>query len=161
LSLEQIKFVVFDFDGVFTDNRVLVDQNGVESVICCRADGFGLDRLRELEIGMIILSTETNPVVAARASKLKLECKHGEADKLAALQKLLIERNILPESVAYLGNDINDIECMEFVGTAVAVADAFPEVKIKSDLVLETAGGHGAVREFCDRLYRERTKKCS
>jgi YrbI family 3-deoxy-D-manno-octulosonate 8-phosphate phosphatase len=151
--LKSIEFIVFDFDGVFTDNRVLVLEDGTEGVMCSRSDGLGLSRLRKLGIDMMIMSTEKNPVVAARARKLKLDCVHGVDDKLAELKRQLEDRGYSADKTAFVGNDINDKDCLHFVGLGVVVADAWPEVSAIADLVLERDGGDGAVREFCDAIW--------
>lgn len=154
--LKNIRFVVFDFDGVFTDNKVIVSEDGKESVVCDRADGFGLKMLRDARIDALILSTETNPVVRFRAQKLKIECHHGCEDKLEFLKKLFAEKGVSLAETAFVGNDINDVACMRAVSLPVAVADAYPEALAVAKLVLKRNGGHGAVREFCEMLVRSR-----
>jgi YrbI family 3-deoxy-D-manno-octulosonate 8-phosphate phosphatase len=144
--------VVFDFDGVFTDNRVWVAAGGHEWVACSRSDGIGLQALRDLGVPMMVLSTEPNPVVADRCRKLALPCEHGVADKGARLRALLAERNIDAAHVVYVGNDINDLDCLRTVGCPVVVADAHPAVRSVARIVLTERGGLGAVRELCDRL---------
>jgi YrbI family 3-deoxy-D-manno-octulosonate 8-phosphate phosphatase len=150
---ERVELVVFDFDGVMTDNRVWVDEDGREMVAANRSDSLGLSRMRRSGIEAFVLSREINPVVAARCRKLNLPYIQGETDKANALQALLIERKIDPAQVVYVGNDINDLPCFPIVGCAVAVADALPEVCEQADLVLQERGGHGAVREICDLIY--------
>lgn len=154
--IRELKLVVFDFDGVFTDNRVLVGEDGKESVLCNRSDGLGLRRLESVGVSALILSTEENPVVAARAKKLRIECRHGCSDKLEVLNRILEQRGLVPRQVAYVGNDINDASCLRHVGLPVVVADAWPEVKPLALVVLERSGGEGAVREFCDRVWAAR-----
>jgi N-acylneuraminate cytidylyltransferase len=149
---EAPRLVVFDFDGVMSDNRVWVGGGGEELVACNRSDGLGLAMLRSLGLDLLVLSTETNPVVGARCRKLALPCEQGIADKAARLRSLLLERSIPASDVIYVGNDINDLACMRLVGCGVAVADAHPDVLRAADLTLTCAGGHGAVRELCDRL---------
>ena len=144
--------VVFDFDGVMTDDRVWVDQDGRELVAAHRGDGMGIAMLRRAGIPAVVLSTETNPVVAARCRKLQLPAIQGQQDKAAALRALLAERQLDPARVVYLGNDLNDLPCFPLVGCAVAVADAHPAVLRAADLTLSHAGGQGAVRELCERL---------
>jgi YrbI family 3-deoxy-D-manno-octulosonate 8-phosphate phosphatase len=144
--------VVFDFDGVMTNNRVLTDQDGGELVACDRSDGLGLAALRATGIPILVLSTEENPVVLARCAKLKLPCLHGQADKAKALGQWLDENQLNPAKTIYLGNDRNDSGCMELVGCPVAVADAYPEALQRALIVLEGKGGEGAVRELCDFL---------
>ena len=146
------KLIVFDFDGVFTDNRVLVHQDGSEAVWCSRADGLGIARLSEKRIPMIVLSTEENPVVSARCKKLGLTCYQGIADKYQTLKRIVRKKGIHPKEVLYVGNDINDLKCMEWVGYGVAVKDAYPLVLAKAKRVLERKGGRGAVRELCDLI---------
>ncbi|MDA1093225.1 MAG: HAD hydrolase family protein [Acidobacteria bacterium] len=151
--LRAVTFVVFDFDGVFTDNRVLVDQDGKEAVFCSRADGLGLQALCRLGIGSLVLSTETNPVVSARAAKLGIDCVQGLGDtKWAALSQILSDRALDPDHVAYVGNDINDLDCLRHVGVSICVADAYPAALEVARYVTTRLGGMGAVREVCDLL---------
>lgn len=154
--LAGVQFVVFDFDGVFTDNRVLVGEDGREAVFCSRADGLGLETLTRTGLPSMILSTERNGIVKARADKLKLECIHGCRDKWAELQRILSSRGIPASAVAFVGNDINDRECLRHVGVPICVADAHPDVKPLAKLITRQPGGHGAVREICDLLVQMR-----
>ncbi len=150
----KVALVVFDFDGVMTDDRVWVDQDGRESVAAHRGDGMGIALLRKASIPAVVLSTEPNPVVAARCKKLQLPVQQDTQDKAEALQKLLAERQVDPAQAVYLGNDINDLPCFPLVGCAVVVADAHPAAKAAADLALEHNGGHGAVRELVDMILR-------
>jgi N-acylneuraminate cytidylyltransferase len=151
---EQVDLLVMDFDGVMTDDRVWVDQEGHESVAAYRRDGMGIAALHRAGIQMVVLSTEPNPVVAARCRKLNLPVVQGLSDKTTALQGLLQERHLDPAHVVYLGNDVNDLPCFPLVGCAVVVADAHPDVLSWADLVLSHPGGHGAVRELADLILR-------
>lgn len=146
------KLVVLDFDGVLTDNRVWVTESGSEAVACDRGDGMGLAMLRARGVEVVVLSTEQNPVVAARCRKLGIPCQQGVDDKAAALRMLAAQRGMDLTEVIYLGNDVNDLECLRLAGCGVAVADAHPTVLAAADLVLKRPGGHGAVRELCDLL---------
>lgn len=146
--------IVFDFDGVFTDNRVFVLQDGREAVVCDRGDGWGVECARRLNLPMLVLSTETNPVVAVRCAKLRLECRQGVARKWPVLQEWLLARGLDPARVVYVGNDTNDLECMAGVGCAVAVADAYPAVQAAARIVLAAPGGRGAVRELLGLVER-------
>jgi 3-deoxy-D-manno-octulosonate 8-phosphate phosphatase (KDO 8-P phosphatase) len=158
----DIHTVVFDFDGVFTDNKVWVDQNGNESVRCDRGDGFAFDLVRALkrknkfDIDFFILSKEKNPVVLMRAKKLNLECKYGVNDKLKFMQEYLLSK--LPKSInpfdglIVLGNDLNDLPLMRKAGFSVAPNDAHYKVKEISHLVLQQNGGEGVVRAFIEKL---------
>jgi D-sedoheptulose 7-phosphate isomerase len=155
-SMNDISLIVFDFDGVMTDNRVRVHQSGDEAVWCHRGDGLGVARLREAAFDVIVLSTETNPVVAARCRKLKIQAIQSCDDKLSALQQFAAERNVSAGQIAYVGNDINDLACMEWVGWPIAVADAVPSVRAVAKWVTKLPGGSGAVREVADRLVAAR-----
>ncbi len=148
----QVDLVVFDFDGVFTDNTAFVDQDGVESVRVHRGDGMGIELLREAGVDMFVLSTEPNPVVAARCRKLKLPYLHGVGRKGEALAGILAERGADPSRTIYVGNDVNDLPCFPLVGCALVVTDAHPAALAQADLVLARRGGDGAVREVCDRI---------
>lgn len=154
--LVGIDLIAFDFDGVFTDNTVIVSQDGGESVRCWRSDGLGLSRLRAVGVAAFILSTEANPVVSARAAKLKLPCKQNLADKAAAIRETCSEHGIALERTMFVGNDINDIPAFEIVGLPVAVADAYPEVLPHVRYQTQKPGGYGAVREICDMVYHAR-----
>ena len=149
---ERISLVVFDFDGVFTDNRVYTSQDGVEMVVSNRADSLGLDSLRVLGLPMVILSTEGNEVVAARGRKLKLAVHQACDDKAAWLSAHLAERGFDPATVVYIGNDLNDSAAMRLVGCSVAPADAHVEIRKLASFVLTRNGGQGAVRELCDLI---------
>jgi N-acylneuraminate cytidylyltransferase len=149
---QHVQLVIFDFDGVMTDDRVWVDETGHEQVAASRRDGIGLALLRKAGFEALVLSTEINPVVSARCAKLGLPVVQGVENKAVVLKAFLSERKIDPRQVIYLGNDINDVPCFEMVGCAVVVADAHPSARRKADLVLQTNGGHGAVRELCDLL---------
>jgi YrbI family 3-deoxy-D-manno-octulosonate 8-phosphate phosphatase len=147
-----VRMIVFDFDGVFTDNRVTVAADGTESVVCHRADGAGIAELREAGIAAAVLSAETSGVVAARCRKLALPFVQGVRDKGPAFAALVAQHGFRPQEVAYVGNDRADLPCFERAGLAVAVADALPEVRRAAHVVLSMAGGQGAVREACDAL---------
>jgi YrbI family 3-deoxy-D-manno-octulosonate 8-phosphate phosphatase len=144
--------LVLDFDGVFTNNKVIVFQDGREAVLCDRSDGWGIEQLKKNGLEVLVLSTETNPVVQARADKLGIPCLHGIKEKGVVLQDWMEKHNINPSQVIYVGNDVNDLTSMALVGCAIAVADAHPEVIEAADLILERNGGEGAIREVCDLI---------
>jgi N-acylneuraminate cytidylyltransferase len=158
---ETIKLIVSDFDGVISDGRVWTDQDGRETVVASRSDSMRVRELRERGIGVIILSSETNPVVQARAEKMGVEAVQGISlrDKGEALKKLLASKKIDPSEAIYIGNDFNDLPCFEVAGWAVAVADAYPEVIRAADHVLKTPGGQGALRELCDMVLHKSSAK--
>lgn len=150
----SVKLIVCDFDGVITDNRVWTDENGRESVAALRSDSMRVRDLRERGVEVMILSSEPNPVVKARAEKMGVEAIHGIdlRGKGEALKKLLAEKNVDAANVIYIGNDLNDLPCFEIAGWAVAVADAYPEARQAADYVTNKPGGHGAVREVCEMV---------
>lgn len=152
--LDQIvvKALVMDFDGVMTDNTVEVDAAGRESVLCSRSDGMGLRLLKEHPVKIAVISTENNPVVSARCAKLQIECIQGVERKEAAFDRWCADNSLLPSQVLFVGNDVNDLACMEQAGIAAAPADAHPDLRIANAVWLNHRGGHGAVREVCDAL---------
>jgi N-acylneuraminate cytidylyltransferase len=125
-KLKGVELLVLDFDGVLTDNHVLVSQDGKESIVCHRGDGLGIP------------------------------CFQNAADKLSVLKQAAKAHNVDLDKVAYVGNDVNDIACIEAVGVGVAVADAHPMVIAVADIVTQAAGGSGAVREICDLILKSR-----
>lgn len=151
-SFRAVKLVVFDFDGVFTDNTVYVSQDGVETVRCWRSDGLGLAKLKQAGIPTAIVSTETNPVVAARSRKLAMRCIQGCDDKLAAVRALADEHGLTLADVAFVGNDINDLACLQSVGLPIVVQDAHADVLGVAAYRTSAPGGRGAVREVCDAI---------
>ena len=153
-TLEAIRLVAFDFDGVFTNNMVYVLENGPEAVRCFRGDGIGLRKLERMGIETIIISTETNPVVSARSRKLGIRCVQGCEDKRAALETIIQEMGLSLTQVAFVGNDINDLPCLTCVGLPIVVQDAHPDVIPHARYQTRARGGHGAVREICDLFER-------
>jgi N-acylneuraminate cytidylyltransferase len=149
---EKVQLLVLDFDGVLTDNRVWVDQDGREMVAANRSDSLWLNMLREKGIQVFVISKETNPVVATRCRKMDVPCIQGEDDKETALKKLLAGGGFDPAHTVYCGNDENDLPCFPLVGWAVAVADSVPNVLRQADFVLSRPGGHAAVRELCELI---------
>ncbi len=148
----SVRLVVSDFDGVMTDNRVTLLEDGREAVTCSRADGMGCDLLRQAGIQVVILSTERNPVVTARADKLGIGAIQGCDDKGAAMRELLSERGLTRDQVAYVGNDVNDLPAFAEAGLTVAPADAHPSAREVASVVTETSGGWGVLRELADLL---------
>ncbi|QDZ14940.1 acylneuraminate cytidylyltransferase [Humibacter ginsenosidimutans] len=154
-GLASVRAVVTDFDGVHTDDRVQVDQNGIESVTVNRRDGLGVRLLREAGIPVVILSTEANPVVGARGAKLGVEVLQGIDDKAAALGRWAADAGVPLADIAYLGNDLNDLGALRAVGWPFAVGDAHPAAMAASRHVLATPGGAGAVRELADLILEQ------
>ena len=157
--IRRIRLVAFDFDGVFTDNMVYVFEDGSEAVRCTRSDGIGLQKLKRAGIETVIISTETNPVVSARARKLNIRCVQNCQDKRAVLQEIASELKIALDQVAFVGNDINDQACLECVALPIVVQDGHRDVLATARYQTKRPGGHGAVREICDLFEQTLTKK--
>jgi 3-deoxy-D-manno-octulosonate 8-phosphate phosphatase (KDO 8-P phosphatase) len=152
--IRSIRLVAFDFDGVFTDNKVYVFQDGTEAVRCHRGDGIGLEKLKCLGVDCVVVSTEVNPIVGARGQKLGVPCVQGCQDKRVALEAIVRERRLSLEQVAFLGNDVNDRSCLEIVGLPMVVQDAHSDVISLALYQTKAKGGEGAVREVCDLFER-------
>ncbi|MFE6965905.1 cytidylyltransferase domain-containing protein [Agromyces sp. NPDC057679] len=152
----DVDAVVTDFDGVHTDDTAWVDTDGRELVRVSRSDGQGVARLRAAQVPVLVLSAEENPVVAARAAKLRVEVLQGVRDKGPVLAEWAAARGIPLERIAYLGNDVGDLPALALVGWPVAVADAVPSVRDAARVVLEARGGAGAVRELAELVLAAR-----
>ena len=162
--LSEIHTIVFDFDGVFTDNKVWVNELGQESVCCDRGDGLGVNMLLSaqrqghLQADVLIVTSERNPVATRRAEKLGLSCHQNVRNKMEFLQTLLEQR--FPEGgdrfsgLVYLGNDLNDLAVMQRAGFSVAPLDAHARVQEAASLVVHQAGGQGFVRTFIELLLK-------
>ena len=150
-----VDLILCDFDGVMTDNRVFVFENGTEAVRCNRADGIGCDLLRAANIPLEIVSTESNYVVAERAKKLQVKGSHGVKDKAVLVEILIKEYELVPDRVMFIGNDINDLSAMKLVGWPVAPADAHPDVKKIARHITIARGGEGVVREVADFILKD------
>ncbi|KTR75545.1 acylneuraminate cytidylyltransferase [Microbacterium oxydans] len=147
-----VRAVVTDFDGVHTDDTAIIDADGGERVRVSREDGMGVVLLRRAGVPLLILSTEVNPVVRARADKLRVPVLHGIDDKESALRAWSRENGVPLADIAYLGNDVNDLPALRIVGWPVAVANAHPLVIEEARVVLRRRGGEGAVRELIERV---------
>ena len=144
--------LILDFDGVMTDDRVYVREDGLETVACTRGDGLGISLLVRAGFPVLVLSTEKNPVVAARCRKLKIECVQGVPDKTLEFGRILAQRGIQPRQAVFVGNDVNDIGCLRQAGCGLVPEDAHPLARQAARGVLSRAGGRGAVREVAELL---------
>lgn len=154
INKQEIKLIVYDFDGVLTDNRVLMSEDGTESVFVNRSDGLAITRLRKLGINQIIISTESNNVVFQRARKLNIPCYQDVENKKNHLASYCKGHKILSENVIFIGNDINDFEVMSYVGIPICPFDAADEIKRISKYILKTKGGHGCIRELYNLIIK-------
>ncbi|SMY03537.1 N-acylneuraminate cytidylyltransferase [Brevibacterium antiquum CNRZ 918] len=148
----DVDALVTDFDGVHTDDGAYVDEDGNEQVRIHRGDGMGVSRLVRSGLPVMILSKERNPVVTRRAEKLHVDVTQGIDNKSQVLRSWIDDQGLDPARVAYVGNDINDLEAFDVVGWPIAVADAHPKVLAAARVVLDRPGGKGAVREVCDLI---------
>lgn len=163
-SWKSFHTIIFDFDGVFTNNKVYVDENGKETIRCDRADGLAFDILRKFkeknnwEIDYFILSKEKNLVVKKRSEKLKVKCYRNIGDKELFIKKYLIKRfNNFMESkkgVIYVGNDLNDLSAILLCGFSIAPIDAHEIIKSNVKLVLQKKGGNGFVRDVIEKIIK-------
>ena len=149
--IEKLQLLVIDFDGVLTDNKVYIGSDNIESVKCTRADGLAIDALKILNINVLILSSEKNCVVLNRAQKLNVEVLYGIKNKAKALNKYFLNKKINPANVAYIGNDINDIDAMLLCGYKLCPLDSHAKIK-KIANVLKCKGGDGVLRYFLEEL---------
>ena len=156
LRLAKVQALALDFDGVLTDNLVTVAEDGKESVTCSRGDGLALSRLRAAGIHAAVFSTERNPVVGFRCNKLAMDCFQALEDKPTAMASWLESIDVPRSRCAFVGNDLNDLAAMRFVGLAVAPRDAHPTAAAAADLVLDSPGGVGAVAEIIDLILQSR-----
>ncbi|MER7145243.1 MULTISPECIES: acylneuraminate cytidylyltransferase [Streptomyces] len=145
---DDVDAVVLDFDGTQTDDKVLIDSEGRELVAVHRGDGLGIAALRRAGLKLLVLSTEQNPVVAARARKLKIPVLHGIDRKDVALKQWCEDEGVDPQRVLYAGNDVNDLPCFALAGWPVAVGSAHDSVRAAARAVTRTPGGEGAIREI-------------
>jgi len=152
INLNNLKLIAYDFDGVMTDNRVYVDQNGNELVSCHRGDGLGINMLRKAGITQIVISTEKNPVVSARGKKLGINVIQGVDNKKDVLVKYCDKESISIKNVLFVGNDINDLQVIESCGYTACPADAHPTILEKSKIILKSNGGYGVIRELADLI---------
>ena len=152
ISIQNVKSIFFDFDGVLTDNCVYIDQNGVETVKCSRSDGLAFDAIKKLGIWCCILSTETNNVVLKRGEKLNIQVFHGVNDKASAIVKIAHSNDIDLSSSVFVGNDLNDYGAMKKCKFGVCPSDSHQTIKAISDVVLYSKGGEGVAREFVENI---------
>ena len=153
ISIDNIDAFVFDFDGVLTNNLVHLNQDGKEWVSCSRADGLAFDVMRQLEKPAFILSTENNPVVSARAKKLKIQALQGVKNKADTLLTLSESKGYDLSRILYVGNDLNDLHVMKICGYSACPIDSHIKIKELSNIVLNTRGGEGVVRELLEEVF--------
>ncbi len=152
IKLEEIRLIAYDFDGVMTDNKVILCEDGMESVVVNRSDGLAVEILKTWGIEQLILSKEKNPVVINRARKLSISVLNGIENKKDILSQYCQDHLIALNNVIYIGNDLNDVEVMKIVGFPMCPDDAYPEAKRAAKFVIPVRGGHGVVRALLDYI---------
>ena len=162
INLSDYNQVVFDFDGVFTNNKLLLDQNGIEYIVVSRSDGYAINLLKMAKLkkfhnlDFFVLSTEKNPIVKFRCEKMKLECVSGVSNKLEYLTSRIqlsgLEVDEGLRKTIYLGNDLNDLSVMRRVGLAIAPADAHYRIKEIGSIIGKNKGGQDFVREIVEMM---------
>jgi YrbI family 3-deoxy-D-manno-octulosonate 8-phosphate phosphatase len=163
IKIKKIKILALDFDGVLTDGFVYVDQNGIEMIRCSRRDTLGFEALRKKGIEIVVISKEKNPVVEVRCKKMQVKCWTGinsGEDKLFILKKIIKKSGLNPENVCYIGDDINDLTCIKYVGLGVTVSDGNEKNKKAADYITKRKGGDHAVREVCDIILDAMENRC-
>lgn len=157
-DLTNIKLVILDVDGTLTDGGVYIDNNGVETKKFNIKDGAGIVLAEQVGVEFMILTGRKSYCVEHRAKELKIKYVfQGIADKLSYLQQFLSRQGFSPADVAYIGDDVNDLDCMHIVGFTACPADAVEEVRQQCDFVSRYYGGQGAVREVCDLIRKSKS----
>ena len=150
-TLAGIRLVAFDVDGVFTDGRFYLSDDGVESKAFHTQDGFGIRKLINAGIEVAVISGRRSGAVERRMAELGVaHVVQGCRDKVAALDDLLATLRLTSEQCAFVGDDIPDLPLLQAVGFSIAVANAVPEVRELCDYTTTATGGAGAVREVCE-----------
>lgn len=152
IKRKEIELIIYDFDGVMTNNKVLISEDGKESVFCNRSDGLAVSIIKEMGLPQIIISTEKNKTVEMRAKKLGIQVIHGVDCKKSIITKYCDEKNIDLNKVVFIGNDINDLEIMKIVGYPIAPSDAYESIKNEAIFLTKAKGGEGVIREFLNKL---------
>lgn len=158
-EVSEIEIIISDFDGVFTNNCVYTDEFGNESIRCNKYDSIGIGQLSEVNVELMVVSSERNSSVLKRCEKLELTCHAGVRDKGEQILEILRYRNLCSSQVLYIGNDINDLNALKFVGLKVAVKDSHPDFVAACDFITERKGGEGCIREICDIIRKGKKMK--
>ncbi|MBF0205424.1 MAG: HAD hydrolase family protein [Oligoflexia bacterium] len=156
-KLKKVKLLALDFDGTLTNGKVYVNQYGEETVCCSKKDSLGTNMLQKAGIQVVVLSKETNPVVKARCKKIRVSCYSGANtgnDKLKILKQFMLKNGITSKEVVFMGDDVNDLLCLEFAGIAATVADGNKACKKLAHIITKKSGGDHAVREVCDLILK-------
>lgn len=151
-KLKKIKLIVSDFDGVMTDNKVYLDEEGKETVLCNRSDGLAVELLKEKGVNVIVISKEKNKIVETRCKKLGIEVYSGVDNKLELFVSLIKKNNLSEDEVCYVGNEMNDLECMVKSKVSFAPADSHKKILEIASVITKAKGGEGVIREISDLI---------
>jgi len=159
MTLEQranrIKMVIFDVDGVMTDGRLIIGDDGLEYKCFNTQDGLGMKLIKATGVDMAIITGRTSKVVAQRAESTGVSYFYqGVDDKLQAFEELLEETGLQPEQCAFMGDDVVDLPPMRRAGLALTVPQAHDLVKQHAHYITKLQAGQGAVREACELIMR-------
>ena len=150
-ELDNIRLVAFDIDGVFTDGRFYLSDEGIESKAFHTQDGYGVRKLLDAGIAVAVISGRSSGAVAKRMAELKVRhVVQGCSDKVAALDEIIAKLGISADECAYIGDDVPDLPLLQHVGYSIAVANAVPAVHKQCMHSTQASGGFGAVREVCE-----------
>jgi len=152
ININDIQAIFFDFDGVLTNNKVYLNQDGLEMVRCSRSDGLAFDILRQIKKPVYIVSTESNPIVSVRAKKLKVPVVQSINDKLSEVKRICKNENYNSDAVLFFGNDINDYSVMNYCGYSVCPHDSHEKIKEIATVICQKNGGDGVVMELISEI---------
>jgi YrbI family 3-deoxy-D-manno-octulosonate 8-phosphate phosphatase len=155
--IKKIKMLATDIDGVLTDSGMYYSESGDEMKKFSTRDGMGLVLLRNAGYKLAIITSEDTKIVERRAAKLKItDLFQGARDKVAAMEVLMKRHSLTWDEVAYIGDDVNDLEVMKRAGFAATPADGTDQNKKVAHYITKKKGGEGCVREICDLLLEVR-----
>lgn len=155
IKTQEIQLIVYDFDGVMTDNKVLVFPDGKEGVFCNRNDGLAVSIIKTRGICQLIISTEINKIIQVRAKKIGLPVINTVRDKKKCLIDYCRRHKLKLNRIVFVGNEINDLEAMKVVGWPVCPQDAHWRIKKTAKTILTKKGGEGVIRELADILFHD------
>ena len=155
---DEIELIVYDFDGVMTNNTLILREDGMESIVVNRSDGLAIEILKSKGIPQLILSKELNKIISTRAAKLGIPVLQGINEKKTALLEYCKHNSVDISNVVYIGNDLNDVSVMTVVGFPIAPQDAYPEAKRVAKFIIAVNGGCGVIREFLNIIKFEESR---
>ena len=152
MKLNQIKIIFSDFDGVLTDNKVYLNEEGLESVLLNRSDGLAVQILKKNNIKILVVSTESNIVVSKRCKKINVECHQSIENKEIFIKDYLSNQNLNKENCIYIGNDLNDYSAMKIFKNTFCPSDSHKLIKSIATKILKCKGGDGVLMEIIENI---------